>query len=77
MDTYEIRIHSLLDLAWQETFNIEMLTHDTDRTETILRGELDQAQLQGILNRIHEFGLQLMAVNIIKDEEDGSPKRPA
>ncbi len=65
MNTYEIRIQSLLDPAWQETFNIESFTHDKVQRQTLLSGTLDQSQLQGLLNRIHDMGLKLIEVKLI------------
>ena len=65
MTVYEIRIHSLLDPAWQETFGVDTFELDEEAGETRLRSTLDQAQLQGILNRIHALGLKLIAVKII------------
>ncbi|MEM7127543.1 MAG: hypothetical protein AAF702_14520 [Chloroflexota bacterium] len=70
MNIYEIRIRSLLALTWQATFDVEAFTHDTKQGETRLRSELDQAQLLGILNRIHDMGLTLLAVNLAEDDTD-------
>lgn len=69
MNIYEIRIPSLLDPSWKEIFHIATLVHDQDRGETILRGPLDQAKLQGILVRIHGMGLQLISVKIVSEGE--------
>lgn len=71
MNRYEIRIRSLLDPKWQEVFAVEQLTHDALQGETLLGGTLDQPQLQGILGRIHDMGLQLVAVKMIEGDENG------
>ncbi|MEM7334380.1 MAG: hypothetical protein AAF490_20020 [Chloroflexota bacterium] len=65
MNRYEIRIQSLLDPSWQETFDVETFAHDRTHGQTVLKSPLDQARLQGILNRIHNMGLKLVAVKII------------
>lgn len=65
MYIYEIRVHSLLDQRWQEEFNVATFEHDRKQCQTVLRSPLDQAQLQGILNRIHEMGLKLVAVTLV------------
>lgn len=70
MNRYEIRIHSLLDPTWQETFAAESLTHDTAQGQTLLHGTFDQTQLQGILNRIHDMGLKLIGVKIVQRKGD-------
>lgn len=72
MNTYEIRVHSLLDPTWQETFDVETFLHGTEQGETLMRSKFDQAQLQGILNRIHNMGLKLIAVNIVEDDPNDS-----
>jgi len=41
---------------------------ESNGTDTGLTGELDQAGLFGVLNRIMEFGLELMAVSRLDDE---------
>ncbi|MEM7116683.1 MAG: hypothetical protein AAF614_29885 [Chloroflexota bacterium] len=69
MNRYEIRIHSLLDPAWQETFAVEALEHDVEQGQTLLLGPLDQAQLQRVLNRIHDMGLKLIAVRMMEREQ--------
>jgi hypothetical protein len=41
---------------------------ESDGADTGLTGELDQAGLFGVLNRIMNFGLELMALNRLDDE---------
>ncbi|MBV7338983.1 hypothetical protein KFU94_64330 [Chloroflexi bacterium TSY] len=75
MDIYEIRVRSLLNPSWKDAFDVATFEHDHDRGETLLRGRLDQSQLQGILNRIHRLGLKLVAVNIIESTAIPKNKR--
>jgi hypothetical protein len=49
----------------------EDLCAEYDGANTGLTGELDQAALYGVLNRILAFGLELVALNRLDDE----PKR--
>ena len=42
---------------------------ESDGADTGLTGELDQAGLFGVLNRIRDFGLELMALSRV----DGEP----
>jgi hypothetical protein len=46
----------------------EDLCVESDGTDTGLTGELDQAGLFGVLNRIMDFGLELMALSRIDGE---------
>ena len=45
----------------------EDLGVEPDGVNTGLTGELDQAALYGVLNRIPEFGLELLAVSRLDD----------
>ena len=57
--------------SWREVF--EDLCVEHDGANTGLTGELDQAALYGVLNRILAFGLELVALSRLDDE----PKRRA
>ena len=70
MNRYEIRIYSLLDPTWQQTFDVEFFEHDKEQGQTILCSTLDQAQLQGILNRIHDMGLKLAAIKVVDRKQN-------
>jgi hypothetical protein len=59
---YVIRVREKLDPSWAEWFDPMALQSDGD--ETILSGHLpDQAALHGMLARVNNLGLQLVAVN--------------
>lgn len=59
---YEIRVKAHLAADWSDWF--EGLTiHQEADGETILSGSLDQAALHGILAKIRDLGLVLVAVN--------------
>lgn len=58
---YQIRIKGHLDDRWLRWF--ESLTVSQQPTgETVISGEMDQAALFGVLNRIRDLGLELVSV---------------
>jgi len=59
---YEIRVEGHLTADWSDWF--EGLTVCQDKNgETILSGPLDQAALHGVLAKVRDLGLTLVAVN--------------
>jgi hypothetical protein len=59
---YEIRVEGHLAADWSEWFEGLAVCHETSG-ETALSGSLDQAALHGILAKIRDLGLVLIAVN--------------
>lgn len=58
---YRIRVASQLDPAWSERFADMALRYDAD--ETLIEGPVpDQAALHGLLSRIRDLGLTLIAL---------------
>jgi hypothetical protein len=62
---YRIVVFGRLGQLTREVF--EDLCLEFDGANTGLTGELDQAGLYGVLNRIHEFGLELLALSRLDD----------
>jgi hypothetical protein len=59
---YEIRVKGHLDARWASWFDGLALSHESGGT-TVLRGPVvDQAALHGLLNRVRDLGLPLIAV---------------
>ena len=72
---YEIRIKSHLESTWAEWFD-GLTISNLENGEAILGGYLpDQAALYGVLNRISNLGLALVAVNAVteKGENEQNP----
>ena len=60
---YEIRLKGHLDARWADQFEHLSFTHASDGT-TILSGPVvDQAALYGLLRKVRDLGLPLLAVN--------------
>jgi hypothetical protein len=65
MNWYEIRIQGHLDQHWSEWFDGLDITYDVD-DNTVLRGPLlDEAALHGVLIKVRDIALPLLAVNRI------------
>jgi hypothetical protein len=62
---YEIRLQGHLGARWAAWFDGLSLTHEGDGT-TVLRGPVaDQAALHGLLAKVRDLGLRLVAVTQI------------
>ena len=63
MTVYEIRLKGHLDQHWSDWFNGLEITYDSD-DNTVLHGPLvDQAALHGVLNKVRDLGVPLLAVS--------------
>jgi len=72
-DVYEIKIKEPLDPSWSEWFNDFTIYKSEDR-ETVIVGRVkDQTALHGLLAKIRNMNLTLIAVRKVNDEEDGLP----
>lgn len=70
MQRVEIRVKSHLDENWAEWLDGFTLTH-TEDDETVLTGEVkDQAALYGLMAKLRDLGVELIAVNY-RVNEDG------
>lgn len=63
---YQIRLKGLLDHQWAEWFDGLAITH-ADNGETLLTGPvIDQAALHGVLRKVRDLGMPLLAVNRVQ-----------
>ena len=70
MQRVEIRVKSHLDENWTEWLEGFALTH-TEQDETVLTGAVkDQAALYGLMAKLRDLGVKLIAVNF-RTTEDG------
>ena len=59
---YEIRLKGHLEARWAAWFDGLSLTQESDGT-TVIRGSvIDQAALHGLLSKVRDLGLPLIAV---------------
>lgn len=65
---YEIRVEGILEERWSAWFGGLAVENDGD--ETVLSGALaDQPALHGILERLRDLGLSVIAVRRLSPEE--------
>jgi hypothetical protein len=66
--SYEIRLKGHLNARWADWFDGLTLTQESDGT-TVLRGSVvDQAALHGLLGKVRDLGLPLIAVIQRRDQ---------
>jgi hypothetical protein len=67
---YEIVVRGRLSRRYEHAF--DRVTLEPQAGRTTLRAELvDQSQLYGLLDRIRDFGIELLSVNTIREDGDG------
>ena len=70
---YEIRLKGHLATRWAAWFDGMCLTHESDGT-TILTGPVvDQAALHGLLGKVRDLGLPLIAVRQVSPKQANRP----
>ena len=73
--TFQIKIQGHLDLDWSEWFDGLSFTHQEDGTTVITGSGLDQAALHGLLARVRDLALTLLAVEVRRPEPNASDSR--
>jgi len=66
---YEIRLKGHLEARWATWFGGVILTQESDGT-TVIRGPvIDQAALHGLLSKVRDLGLPLIAVTRVDPKQ--------
>ena len=66
---YEIRLKGHLEARWTTWFDGLSLTQESDGT-TVIRGSvIDQAALHGLLSKVRDLGLPLIAVTQLDSKQ--------
>ncbi|HLL39105.1 MAG TPA: hypothetical protein VK357_05480 [Rubrobacteraceae bacterium] len=77
MAAYEIRVKGYLDGRWSEWFDGLEITN-LENGEAMLSGQIvDQAALHGVLNKVRDLNLALVAVSSVGPERQEPAVRPA
>jgi hypothetical protein len=69
---YEIRIAGHLGAEWADWFDGLTITQEPDGDTRLTGGVADQSALYGLLRKVRDLGLTLLAVNIVADQQDCS-----
>lgn len=64
---YQIRIMGHLDESWIDWFFPLVVVNEANGEATLTGAVRDQAELHGLLNKVFDFNLTLLAVNRIAD----------
>ncbi len=71
MAVYEIRVKGHLDGRWSEWFD-GLRIANVENGDALLSGEIvDQSALHGVLNKVRDLGLPLIAVSRIRSTPEG------
>jgi hypothetical protein len=72
---YEIRLKGHLEPRWAAWFDALSLTQESDGT-TVIRGSvIDQAALHGLLSKVRDLGLPLIAVTKLDSKQTKGRER--
>ena len=66
--SYEIRLKGHLNARWADWFDGLTLTQERDGTTVLSGSVVDQAALHGLLGKVRDLGLPLIAVNRRRDQ---------
>jgi hypothetical protein len=64
-NTYQIRLKETLDDCWARRFDDWNVSYEDDGTTVLVAPVRDQAALHGLLGRVRDLGLTLLAVACI------------
>lgn len=70
---YEIRLKGHLDARWADQFEHMRFTHASDGTTILVGPVTDQAALYGLLRKVRDLGLPLLAVNLVDPKQANGP----
>ena len=73
-ENYEISVEGHLDARWAAWFDGLTLNREPDGTTTIRGIVADQAALHGLLRKVRDTGLPLVAIVRVTSSEKGTPE---
>lgn len=76
-DIYEIKVQGRLDSHWSRWFDGMTLTYEEDGTTQLAGPVADQAALYGLIDKVRDLGLPLLAVNRLRQPKGLTPTQVA
>lgn len=73
-DVYRIRVKGQLDPSWSEWLGGFTIQSQRDDNTLLVGAVVDQAALQGILNKLFGMNLRLLSLKLVKDKKSSSNK---
>lgn len=73
-DRYEIRIKGHLDPRWADWFEGLTITREANGDTLLIGPVADQAALHGLLRKVRDLGIQLIAVNVAAPDDPEPPE---
>lgn len=70
---YEVKVSGHLDDHWVDWLGADRLTRNDDITTTLTLAAADQAKLHGLLGRIRDIGVALLALDRVHDTRVDEP----
>jgi hypothetical protein len=75
--SYAIQVSGHLDRHWSTVLGDLTITHNSDGTSTLTGPIADQAQLHGVLARLHDIGATLLRLHAIEPPPSRVPEVPS
>lgn len=69
--TYRIRVRGTLPVQWAEWFDGFTISHEACGDTNLTGRVIDQAALHGLLSRVRDLGLTLLAIEQTDDDAPG------
>jgi hypothetical protein len=73
-DLYRIKVKGQLDPSWSEWLGGFTIQSQRDDNTLLVGAVVDQAALQGILNKLFGMNLRLLSLKLVKDKKSGLNK---
>jgi hypothetical protein len=70
---YEIRLHGVLEQRWAAWFDGMNVTANEDGSTTLCGPLVDQAALHGVLQRLRDLGIPLIAMTQLQPAATAAP----
>ncbi|HEV7663108.1 MAG TPA: hypothetical protein VGQ62_06200 [Chloroflexota bacterium] len=74
-ERYEIRLQGHIENRWAAWFDGLSLTQESDGTTVLSGPVIDQAALHGLLSKVRDLGLPLIAVTQVDPPAKNTPAR--